>query len=235
MTADGVTADGRTPGRAALVVVEGIDGSGKSTLGRRIVDEVRATGRSADWYPNKNLAPVRDTLDAIAREEGHADRFAMLGRDEAQFLASILKWRDMLDLTDDLARPGHVVVLDRYYYTHLALAAVSGTANLPRLRRLYELLPVPDAVLLLDLPPALALERVTARNTDTNSLSFLSRFRDAYRGLEEYEEGGFTTLDATGTADEVFTEAWSRLRSVLPARPPEAAGSAAARTPEAAR
>ncbi|MER6104104.1 hypothetical protein ABT115_17675 [Streptomyces sp. NPDC001832] len=135
----------------------------KSTLGLRLRDAVRATGRSAEWFPNKNLAPVRDTLDAIAHERGHADRFAMIGRDEAQFLASVLKWRDMLDVADVLDRPGHVVILDRYYYTHLALAAVSGTANLPRLRRLYAMLPERDLVLLLDLPPATVLERVVER------------------------------------------------------------------------
>jgi dTMP kinase len=197
--------------RAVVVVVEGIDGSGKSTLGARLAEAVRATGRSAQWYPNKNLAPVRDTLDAIAREWGHADRFELLGRDEAQFLASVLKWRDMADLAEDMARPDHVMVLDRYYYTHLALAAVSRTRNAERLRRLYRSLPEPDVVFLLELPPELALQRVLARNADVNSLGFLERFAAAYRGLPEYEASLFTTLDATAAADEVFASALDHL------------------------
>ncbi|MEV4556220.1 hypothetical protein AB0K51_04385 [Kitasatospora sp. NPDC049285] len=198
--------------RAVVVVVEGIDGSGKSTLGARMVEALRAEGRSARWYPNQNLAPVRDTLDAIAREWGHRDRFELIGRDEAQFLASVLKWRDMADLAEDMARPDHVMVLDRYYYTHLALAAVSGTRNADRLRRLYASLPAPDLVLLLELPPAAALERVLARNTDANSPEFLERFAAAYRGLPEYRDSTFTLLDATGSADQVFDAAMDHLR-----------------------
>ncbi|WP_069742987.1 hypothetical protein [Streptomyces sp. EN23] len=205
------TRSGPYAGRAALVVVEGIDGSGKSTLGRSLVEAARVAGHSADWYPNKNLSPVRDTLDAIARERGHTDRAAMLGRDEAQFLAAVLKWRDMIDLADDLARPGHLMVIDRYYYTHLALAAVSGTANAARLRRLYGRLPAPDVTFLLDLAPELALERVRARNTDTNSLRFLARFHEAYRGLEEYRTGVFTVLDASRTPAEVLDDALTHL------------------------
>ncbi|GGS49307.1 hypothetical protein F2B00_09690 [Streptomyces parvus] len=205
------TRSGPCAGRAALVVVEGIDGSGKTTLGRGLVEAARALGRSADWYPNKNLSPVRDTLDAIARERGHENRSAMLGRDEAQFLAAVLKWRDMVDLTQDLARPGHLMVIDRYYYTHLALAVVSGTANAARLRRLYGQLPSPDVTFLLDLAPDLALERVRARNTDTNSLSFLTRFHKAYRGLEEYRSGVFTVLDADRAPAEVLDDALSHL------------------------
>ncbi|MBK3568490.1 MULTISPECIES: AAA family ATPase [unclassified Streptomyces] len=194
--------------RATVIVVEGVDGSGKSTLGRRIADTLRLGGRSAAWYPNKNLAPVRDTLDAIAREQGLADRFELLGRDEAQFLASVLKWRDMLDLGEDMERPDHILVLDRYFYTHLALAAVSGTRNLDRLRRLYGLLPRPDLVLLLHLPPEEALRRVRERGTDDNSLGFLRRFAAAYRDLEEYRNGEFTVLDAAEDADSVFAAAW---------------------------
>lgn len=195
---------------AALIVLEGIDGSGKSTLGRTLAERLHAEGRSASWHPNRNLQPVRDTLDEIAWEQGYAHRFEMLGRDRAQFLAAVLKFRDLLELEPELARENHVVVLDRYYYTHLALAEASHTGNGPRLRRLYRSLPVPDATLLLDVTPRVALERVQARGTDSNSLPFLTRFAEAYRGLPE-TRAGFVVLDADQRPEEVLDQAWKAL------------------------
>ncbi|WNF31085.1 hypothetical protein RI138_32035 [Streptomyces sp. C11-1] len=94
---------------------------------------------------------------------------------------------------------------------HLALAAVSGTANAGWLRRLYGQLPAPDVAFLLDLSPEVAAARVRARNTDTNSLSFLTRFRDAYRDLDEYRDGVFTVLDAGLPPAGLLDDAWAHL------------------------
>lgn len=192
--------------RATLIVVEGIDGSGKTTLGRGLHERLVGAGHDARWYPNRNLAPVRTALDDVARERGFTDRFAMLGRDEAQFLAAVLKWDDLVQVTADLATPGLVLVLDRYVATHLALARVAQTANGPRLRRLFATLPEPDLTILLDLPATLALERVNARGTDTNTLAFLERFAQAYRQLAA-ESSSFVTVAADRPADEVLAEA----------------------------
>ncbi|MEU8001112.1 thymidylate kinase [Catellatospora sp. NPDC049111] len=201
--------------RAALIVLEGIDGSGKTTLGRRLADAVAAAGLPVKWCPNVNLAPVRDRLDEVARETGYADRAAMLGRDRAQMLAAILKWRDYADLADDMARPGLVMVMDRYFYTHLALALVQRTGNLPRLRRLYAGLPEPRLTLLLEIDPDVAAERVRARGTDSTSPQFLADFAAAYRALPEYGTR-FTRVDGARDADAVFADAWAAVELHLP-------------------
>jgi dTMP kinase len=56
-------------------------------------------------------------------------------------------------------------------------------------------LPAPDAVVHLDIEPALALRRITARGTDTETLADLAALRDAYRSLPEYQD--FLHLDAS--------------------------------------
>lgn len=169
--------------RSTLVVIEGIDGSGKTTLARSLVRKINdLRGGPVRFFPNANLAVVRDTLDAIAAERGMADRRAMLGPEVAQMLAAVLKLRDYDDITGELDVPG-VVVVDRYFYTHLALARATARANYPRLVRLYAELPRPDVALLLRVDPEVAFDRVQRRGTDSNSLGFLQRFADAYDEL----------------------------------------------------
>lgn len=193
---------------AVMVVFEGIDGSGKTTAGRRLAghlaDSMGSRG-TVEWYPNKNLSPVRDALDAVAREKGCRDRFELIGNDAGQFLAAVLKWRDFYDLRDQYARQNHVMVLDRFTYSQLALALVRRTENEARLRRMYATFPTPDLVFYLDIEPTVALQRVDTRATDSNSIGFLERFADAYRGLIEWNTT-FKIVDANRDAEVVFDE-----------------------------
>jgi dTMP kinase len=209
---DGGLCDPALQRRATVVVVEGIDGSGKTTLGRRIAETFSALGRPTTWYPNRNLAPVRAVLDAAAVERGFPDRRAMLGRDQTQLLAALLKFRDMLDLAEEMGRPDTVMVIDRYCYTHLALAAEEGTTNGPRLRRLYAELPRPGTVLFLDVTPEVALERVIRRNIDRDSIEYLRRFSAAYRALPEMGSV-FTVIDADQDEETVFRQAWAAVEA----------------------
>lgn len=201
------------PCAATLVAVEGSDGAGKSTVCARLVDDLRAEGRTVVWCPNVSFKPVRDVLDDIALERGHPDRFALLGADLAQLVPSMLKWRDLHALRDVFAQHDSVVVVDRYFYSHLALAEVWGTGNGPLLRRLSQVLPTPAVTVLLDVEPEVAAGRVLARGRDVNTVVFLSRFRDALRALPEAE--GFRIVDATRPPDAVYTDVLAHVRRVL--------------------
>lgn len=149
---------------------------------------------------------MRDALDALAREDGYRDRFDMFGFTSVQFMAALLKWRELLDLAPSLDQKDHVVVLDRYFYTHLALAVVHETTNGALLRRLFSVFPTPDIVLFMDVDPKVAAERVFKRGRDTNSLDFLMRLRDGYMSLPEMQQ--FQVV--TGHADPamVLDDAW---------------------------
>jgi dTMP kinase len=199
---------------ATLIAFEGIDGAGKTTAALRLIDELSAAGCSVSWHPNRTFRPVREALDDLARAEGFTDRFEMLGQDFGQLIAAVLKWREMLALAEALTRPGHIVVVDRYIYAHIALAEVFGTSNGPLVRRLFGVFPKPDAVLFLDLDPNTSAQRVQQRGVDTNEVGFLADFRREFRALPEYAE--FHIVDAEQPPEVVFAALRAALREVLP-------------------
>ncbi|MEV4556232.1 AAA family ATPase [Kitasatospora sp. NPDC049285] len=198
---------------ALLIAVEGTDGAGKTTAALSLVEELRARGRSVTWFPNRTLRPVREALNRLAREEGLDDRFALFGRDFAQLLSGVSKWRELLDLEPALARPDHVVVVDRYLHAQFALARAFDTGNEPLLRRLFAAFPAPDAVVYLDLDPAVAAERVLRRGRDRNAVEFLREFRTAFHALPEFPS--FHVIDAARPPDQVARQALDAVAPLL--------------------
>lgn len=163
--------------RGLLVVLEGIDGAGKSTLQRALARALRARG-------------VRV---ALAREPADA----RLGR-EGQRLGAADPFLSALYFTLDRARArpaverilsrGTVLIQDRSFYSTLAY---QGARLSPRERGSLERLQravarEPDRVLWLDLAPREALERVGRRaqpRAPFERRRLLERVRREYRRL----------------------------------------------------
>lgn len=197
--------------RATLVAFEGIDGSGKTTTANLLIERLNAHGAGASLHLNRSLGPVRDALDTLAREDGYHDRFDMLGSGSAQFMGALLKWRELFDIAPLLDQENHVVVVDRYIYTQLALALAHRTTNDALLRRLFGAFPTPDLVFFVDVEPEVAAERVRKRGRDVDSLDFLTRLRDGYLSLPEMRQ--FHVLNGGAAPDAVVDEAWRLITS----------------------
>jgi dTMP kinase len=198
--------------RAVLIALEGLDGAGKTTAGLRLAHELDKSGHKVLWWPNRTLRPMRHALEDLARQEGYADRFDMLGNDQAQLISAVAKWRELLDLREHLDGDG-LVIVDRYKYAHIALTQAFRTGNEDLVRELFEVLPDADVTYYFDVDPAVAAERVHRRGVDSNTADFLADFARAYGELPEF--GKFTMLAAGKPADEVFSQLWADLRGRL--------------------
>jgi len=179
-----------------IIVLTGIDGSGKSTAARALVSSVRARGGRALLVSN------------------HAGRRVMSLA--AARLGVPLPAR-LADAVETLLRVGNVlvsharascfkgmVVMDRHLYCQLALRHAKGLPPGRFLPWLLARLPEPDAVVHLDLDPAEAHRRVVVRGTDSESLDDLEAFRAGYRALPGFT--GFLRIDASGAPDDVAAE-----------------------------
>jgi dTMP kinase len=196
------------PKRATLIVLEGINGAGKTTIAKLLAERLAAHGVDTSLHQNRSLGPVGDALDDLAREDGYRDRFEMFGANSVQLMAALLKWRELLDLAPAVDRDNHVVILDRYFHKHLARAVVQGATNVDLLRRLFRVFPAPDVALFIDVDPKVAAERVARRAREHNALSldFLVRLRAGYLSLPEIEQ--FQLVPGDQDPDTVVDAVW---------------------------
>jgi dTMP kinase len=214
---------------AFLIALEGIDGAGKGTQARRLLERLNAAGTKTELisFPRYN-----DTRFGRMIGEFLNGRFGSLDA-VSPFLVSLLFAGDRFEsrelIADALAR-NEVVLCDRYVASNIAhQGAKAKPTEREELRRWIETvefelygLPRPDLVLLLDLPADAAQQLIekksprdyTDKKADLQEAdgSYLAGVRDVYRELADDDDawhiihciadGDLRTIDDIG--DEVW-------------------------------
>ena len=193
------------PTRGLLVVLEGIDGAGKSTQIRRLGLLARALG----FECIESREPTYGQYGRLLRESAAVERLSRTREHELL----LLDRREHLDtlVAPALAR-GAVVLLDRYYFSSIAYQAGPGLAA-EQIRADNEAFaPRPDLLLILDLPVETGLARIGARGDRPNAfeaVATLQHCREVYRSFagESYAR----MIDASADADAVTAQASAAL------------------------
>lgn len=140
-----------------LIVIEGADGSGRSSLISTLKPWMESYGHAVTTFGIK-----RSTL--VGRELIEAQKGNTLGR----LTMSLFYATDFADQLEHVILPalraGFVVLADRYIYTLVARGAVRGV-DPEWLMNLYGMAPVPDAVFYLSVSAQALLERNFAKRS----------------------------------------------------------------------
>ncbi|WJH26551.1 AAA family ATPase [Pseudarthrobacter defluvii] len=179
-----------------IIVLTGVDGSGKSTAARSLVASVRARGGRALLVSNH---AGRRVMSLAAGRLG-----VRLPARLADAVETVLRVGNVLLSHLRATRFDGLVVMDRHLHCQLALRRAKGLPRGRFLPWLLARLPQPDAILHLDLDHAEAHRRISARGTDSETLDDLAAFNRGYRELPEY--AAFLRIDASRTAVEVAAE-----------------------------
>ena len=192
-----------------LVVIEGTDGSGKSTQLELLKKSIQAKSYGvmvSEWKTSRLIAGVID--DAKERNLLNATTY------------SLLYAADFADRLENTIIPalksGFIVLLDRYYYTALARDVVRGQ-DIEWVKNLYDYAPEPDLIFYLDMPVDVLLKRIIG----TTGLNYYESGRDVgfstdfYKSFEIYQnkclqqyekmksEYNFISIDGTKSVEEI--------------------------------
>ena len=147
--------------RGLLIVIEGIDGTGKSTQAHMLADALRASGETVLLDREPSDGPFGKILRASMTEGRLApeEELDLFHKDRKQHVDDVIQ--------PALARGAHVV-LDRYYFSTMAYQGANGF-DIAELRATNEsFAPAPDILFILDLHVDKALERIGSRGDDAN-------------------------------------------------------------------
>lgn len=197
-----------------FISFEGIDGCGKSTQARLLADALRAEGRAVVLTREPGGSPGAEEIRRLL-VEGAGERWSA----ETECLLFTAARRDHLERT---IRPalaaGQTVVTDRFAdSTRVYQGAARGDLR-ALVDRMHDLAigVEPDLTFVIDLDPATALGRGTARGGaedrfESLGLDFQRRLAQGFRALAQEFPARVRLIDGSGSEADVA----ARIRAAL--------------------
>ena len=205
-----------------LIVIEGADGSGRSTQIRRLVDWLEASGHATTQVGLKRSNLASEELES-AKNGNILNRTTI----------SLFYATDFADQLENIIIPslraGFIVLADRYIYTLMARDMVRGLDS-DWVKSLYSIALKPDAVFYLRLPPEKLIQRNFMKNHTLDyweSGMDLGLSLDMFDSFVQYQKlmadkfdelrktWGFTTIDADRSMSELNRELRGNVERVL--------------------
>ncbi len=189
-----------------FISLEGIDGSGKSTQARLLAEGLHAAGHEVVLTREPGGAPGAEEIRRLL-VEGATDRWSA----ETEILLFTAARRDHLERT---IRPaladGKIVITDRFAdSTRVYQGATRGDLR-GLVDGIHELAIAvePDLTLILDMDPAVALDRGLARGSGEDrfeefGLEFQVALRDGFKGLARRNPRRCRLIDASREPAEI--------------------------------
>lgn len=191
-----------------FIVVEGLDGTGKTTQIKILADYIRKKGREVEITAEPTAHPTGKLIRKILSGEVKSTPWALA----SLFLSDrIVHNTDPEDGIEKMLSDGKTVISDRYYYSTFSYQghetdldwAMNMHFSCPEVRR-------PDLVLFLTMAPEKCIERIRANRPDeaieiyenTESLTKISRQFDTVFSILNEDEN-IVYIDADGTIEEV--------------------------------
>ncbi|MBV1867320.1 MAG: dTMP kinase [Marinosulfonomonas sp.] len=169
-----------------FITFEGIDGSGKSTQARLLVEHLRSLGLDVIHTREPGGSPGAEEIRALVLE-GDTDRWSP----ESEILLFTAARRDHLEKTIEPAlASGKIVVCDRFADSTRVYQGITRGALRPMVDQLHQLMIArePDLTFIIDMDPATGLTRALSRQTSEE------RFEGFGEGMQRKMREGFLQL-----------------------------------------
>ena len=205
-----------------LIVVEGADGSGRSTQIAMLMRWLECSGHATAQVGLKRSTLVSEELDK-----------AKNGNILSRTTLSLFYATDFADQLENAILPalkaGFIVLADRYIYTLMARDLVRGM-NAKWLENLYGIALVPDAVFYLKVSPEILVQRNFAKDFALDyweSGMDLGMTRDMFDSFIKYQglmaaqfeqlqaSYGFGIIEGDRSPDDINTELQQKIELVL--------------------
>lgn len=203
-----------------FIVLEGLNGSGKSSLSSFLSDTI-----------TKHGGKVCQTFEPGATVIGNSIRQILLGQSSAELeltpLAELLLFNaDRHHHIEKIIKPAlsrkEFVICDRFFYSTQAFQGYGRGFPLNTIDALTKLSVGdlrPDLVLLLDLDPEVGLLRTKGRDSvdsfELQEKQFHQKLREGFLEIAKTSNERFLVLDASKSIEAVQKEAWTAVERIF--------------------
>lgn len=195
-----------------LIVIEGIDGSGKTSLVQGLFRKLQDKDydvitlkepSNSEW--GQKIRTLDNSLEVRKQK----------AREELELFILDRKENVAKNITPALKK-GKVIILDRYYFSTIAYQGVLGI-DPEEIHQLNAFAPRPNGVILLDISSEEGLNRAKKRSKDhltqfEKNAAYLAEVRRLLVQIIQKEPNGII-IDASKSQTEILEKAWQWMKT----------------------
>lgn len=193
--------------RGLFITLEGGEGSGKSTQGKRLRDVLEQVGHSIVLTREPGGSPGAEAIRSLL-VTGETDRWD--GLTEALLLFAARRDHMERTIRPALAK-GAIVISDRFADSTMAYQGYGHDLGREKIDKLYTLALgnfKPDLTLIMDIPVEQGLKRAVSRGGDEQryedmDVAFHHRLRNGFMDIAAREADRCKIIEASGSVDDV--------------------------------
>lgn len=198
-----------------LIAIEGIDGAGKTTQSKLLLNRITSAGYSAVWLHEPTNGQYGEKIRDLAKN----GRQKITPEQESD-----LFYKDRIEDVNQNIKPKlnekNVVIMDRYYFSNVAYQGARGLNPDDVEQMNKRIAPEPDKIIILDISPSESLKRIKAtRESGPNAFekaNYLEEVRKIF--LKQFADRKNVSIidgDGSHTEQEVADSVWSIVEPII--------------------
>ena len=199
-----------------FITFEGGEGSGKSTVLKKVVEKLNADGYQTVTTREPGGTPIAEEIRSVILDKANT---AMDPRTEALLYAASRR-QHLVEKVWPALKEGKIVLCDRFLDSSLAYqggARGLGIDNVLAINMFATEGAYPDLTLLFDLEPEKGLQRIAenkgreVNRLDLEKLTFHKQVRAAFHELAKRYSDRYVIIDASQPLDKVVADAYATI------------------------
>ena len=193
-----------------MIVIDGVDGSGKGVQSRRLLQSFTNAGQAAILTREPGGSPAAEDIRKLL-VTGEPEKWDSMTELLLMYAARRAHLRDTIW---PALETGQWVISDRYADSSRAFQGIAGNLGLDTVEQIHRITVgefKPGLVIILDLPESIALKRAHKRGGNEDRFEkkgqdYHARVRDAFLQIAAGDPLQYQVIDADRTMDQVSTE-----------------------------
>jgi dTMP kinase len=190
-----------------MIVIDGVDGSGKGVQTRRLHQALLRAGLQSILTREPGGSPAAEEIRKLL-VEGEPEKWDSMTE---LLLMYASRKTHLNDIIQPALKQGEWVVCDRFADSSRAFQGIAGELGLEIVEKVHRLVVgsfEPDLVLILDIPESVALKRALSRGGSEDRFEkkgsvYQARVRQAFLQIATIDPQRYQVIDANQAIDEV--------------------------------